>query len=331
MLLFLPLLGSSSCLGMAMAMVLIVWIYVTCLLNSSREYACCSSKVIRTWNNEKYLRHGRAAGRALLSLLLCSLHRAHCAECLYGASMPCQFGGCTFDVIYSSCEAPGRRGGCGVLSRTGSCSDKTGVLNLGGTGFNSIASGTFAGMYACTELHMKNYLSGLPSGIFDDLTSVTKLEVSGDGLPMWPDPENTGFPGQCSEGGKHDIDYSTLFEKLTALQYLEFTHFCIGALPPGTFDNNPLLKYVTLFTCGITSLPIGIFDRHTSLTKIYLRTNHINYLPAGIFDTFCPDTCPWPPCRFQFALDQNPITCVPMTSDCISDRERSAKCSISEE
>ena len=88
-------------------------------------------------------RRAQAAALALAVLaLLLMAHGAHGAECHYsgaGASLPCNFGGCTFSL-----------GADQFLERTGSCADKSGNLHLSRRNIKGLREGVFDNMGSCT-------------------------------------------------------------------------------------------------------------------------------------------------------------------------------------
>jgi hypothetical protein len=80
-------------------------------------------------------------GAALTLFALCLsllLSNARGAECTYGGSLPCSFGGCEFSKDAN-----------GVLDRTGSCPTQTGVLYLDRRGIKGLREGVFSNMGAC--------------------------------------------------------------------------------------------------------------------------------------------------------------------------------------
>jgi hypothetical protein len=83
-------------------------------------------------------------GAALTLFALCLsllLSNARGAECTYGGSLPCSFGGCEFSKDAN-----------GVLDRTGSCPTQTGWLYLDRRGIKGLREGVFSNMGACETL-----------------------------------------------------------------------------------------------------------------------------------------------------------------------------------
>ena len=123
----------------------------------------------------------------------------------------------------------------------------------------------------------KNDLTALPADVFDDLTALEWLDLSGNALPALP---------------------ADVFDKLTALTVLYLTDNALTSLPADVFDQLTLTKLTgnDLTVCPATltelylsgndliTLPADVFDQLTALTELYLSGNDLTTLPAGIFD-----------------------------------------------
>ena len=110
---------------------------------------------------------------------------------------------------------------------------------------------------------MSNDLSELPRGIFDELTTLEKLDLTRAKLGSLP----SGF-----------------FDELTALKELYLFGNVLSILPASIFDKNTALTFLGLSTNDLSILPAGIFDNLIALTGLGLNYNDLSSLPAGIFD-----------------------------------------------
>ncbi len=175
------------------------------------------------------------------------------------------------------------------LVRSGSCPTQAGTLDLSGQwckkippidchtagcnnewgppcvlGITSVKTDSFSGMGACLELYLDhNWISVLPAGVFDQLTSLRTLRLENNAISVLP---------------------AGIFDKLKVLDLLGLSGNAISVLPAGVFDQLTSLTELKLYLNAISVLPAGSFDRLTSLIWLYLSGNTISVLPAGVFD-----------------------------------------------
>ena len=127
-----------------------------------------------------------------------------------------------------------------------------------------------------------NQLSSLPAGIFDNLTNLQVLWLSGNPFSSLP---------------------AGIFDNLTNLTTLLLNENPLSSLPAGIFDNLTNLTQLALATTQLNSLPAGIFDNLTNLTDLRVNDNQLSSLPAGIFDNLTNLTRLW--------LTNNTLTVLP--------------------
>ena len=112
--------------------------------------------------------------------------------------------------------------------------------------------------------HGRTTLATLPEGVFDGLTNLDTLGLSGNQLATLP------------EG---------VFDGLTNLKSLGLDENQLATLPAGLFDSLTNLKSLGLNDSQLATLPAGLFDGLTSLTRLNLNNNQLATLPAGLFDS----------------------------------------------
>ncbi|MGR3985205.1 MAG: fibronectin type III domain-containing protein, partial [Gammaproteobacteria bacterium] len=135
----------------------------------------------------------------------------------------------------------------------------------------SLQAGDFSGLTSLTTLDMNGiwpshgavFLTSLPAGVFDDLTSLKSLHLRNNHL------------ASLSAG---------VFDKLTLLTNLGLGNNELTSLPAGVFDKLTLLTHLTMDVNALASLPAGVFDKLTSLTSLRLNGNRLTSLPAGALD-----------------------------------------------
>nr|AAZ16374.1 variable lymphocyte receptor B [Eptatretus stoutii] len=129
-----------------------------------------------------------------------------------------------------------------------SCSGTT--VNCRSKSFTSVPTGIPA---QTTYLRLdNNKLQSLPSGVFDELTKLTKLDLNSNQLQSLP---------------------NGVFDKLTQLTALSVSQNQLQSLPNGVFDKLTQLTTLYLYENQLKSVPDGIFDRLTSLQSLYLESN----------------------------------------------------------
>ncbi len=138
--------------------------------------------------------------------------------------------------------------------------DLSSNTNLQSTG---IKSGDFHGLTSLTGLNLSgNNLNTPPTGIFSDLTSLTHLNLSSNNIQTL---------------GNNFID------NLTSLKILELESASLTSLPTGIFDNLTALTKLDLDSNNISSLPDGIFKNLTNLEILELDGNDLSAVPTGTF------------------------------------------------
>ena len=108
-----------------------------------------------------------------------------------------------------------------------------------------------------------NDLTTLPAGIFNELTSLTRLDLGVNDLSTLP---------------------VGIFDGLTSLTELDLGSNDLSTLPAGIFDELTSLTELDLGDNDLSLLPAGIFDELTSLTRLSLSSNDLSTLPDGLFD-----------------------------------------------
>ncbi len=155
-----------------------------------------------------------------------------------------------------------------------------------------LAEDAFAGLSSLTHLHLDFCIMwSLPAGIFDGLSSLTRLDlnhnkIDDDGLPT------DVFDGLSSltelELSVNEITIlpSDIFAGLSSLTYLSVSHNDIDndGLPTDVFAGLSSLKELHLYGNKLTSVPSGIFDGLSSLTTLTLFNNNLTSLPSDVFD-----------------------------------------------
>jgi hypothetical protein len=231
-------------------------------------------------------------GAALTLFALCLsllLSNARGAQCTYGGSLPCSFGGCEFSKDAN-----------GVLDRTGSCPTKTGNFWLDRRGIKGLREGVFSNMGACESLHLDN----------NQLTSVAGVTFPSSLLWLWlHDNQLTSvagvtFPSSLVWLRLHfnqltSVAGVTFPSSLTSLElYSNKLTSVAGVTFPSSlrdlnFENNRLtsvagatfpssLQCLGLSSNKLTSVAGVTFP--SSLVRLYLNNNAISGLPAGVFD-----------------------------------------------
>ena len=149
----------------------------------------------------------------------------------------------------------------------------------------NLKSGDFEGLSRLVRLNLsvpspshpgyigKSYgLASLPAGIFDDLSSLRELDLSGN-------YRISALP----EG---------IFDRLQNLRKLDLELENLSTLPAGAFDSLTNLEKLDLSANarnwfsrgrGLTALPSGIFDGLTSLTSLELHDNSLTELSEDVF------------------------------------------------
>ncbi len=130
-------------------------------------------------------------------------------------------------------------------------------------GPSSLLVGDFDGLTGLINLTIEDDydVETLPSGIFDDLTSLTMLSIESTILNTLP---------------------SDIFDNLSSLTELILHDNELTSLPSGIFDNLTSLTTLNLSYNSFTSIPSGIFVNLTSLTDLDLEGNEFDPLTLPV-------------------------------------------------
>ena len=169
-------------------------------------------------------------------------------QCADGVPLPCYYGGCSWcsrTVHIAELGSTGQE-----LWRTGSCSTETGHLWLRSVGIHTVDYWAFSGMTSIGFIHLNNNeLVALPSGVFRDCTSMTKLwisdSVNGAALRTLP---------------------SGLLTGLTSLTHFHASSAGIVSIPSGFFSDQSNLEQLKLQNNDLSCLPADVFGPLVSLT-----------------------------------------------------------------
>ena len=143
-----------------------------------------------------------------------------------------------------------------------------------GCSLDSIASGPIPasgdGVTTFAHCFRDNSLTSIPSGLFDNHTSVTSF------AHCFRDNSLTSIP-------------SGLFDNNTIVTsfYMTFGDNSLTSIPSGLFDNNTSVTNFgyTFYNNSLTSIPSGLFDNNASVTSFY-RTfggNEDLQIPSDVF------------------------------------------------
>ena len=153
--------------------------------------------------------------------------------------------------------------------------------------------------------------SGLPSLVFDDLTDLTKLEITGGAISgsIFSDSLNgptnlidliinADFPGNTLIGGflsgvsnveNIDLKSSSLtditenaFLGLSQLQTLDLSYNVLTVLPAGVFSPLVALQNLDLSYNSLVTLSDELFNSLASLTSLDLSDNSLTTLSGGV-------------------------------------------------
>ena len=126
----------------------------------------------------------------------------------------------------------------------------------------SLEKEVFAGLTSLRELYLGvgNRLTALEVGLFDDLRSLEKLDLSGNDV-------------NSLEAG--------LFDSLDSLKYLYLSGNPLTSLEGGVFDNLASLRELKMSYAGETAPPKGLFAKLTLLRELSMGTS-VASLEAGV-------------------------------------------------
>ena len=135
-----------------------------------------------------------------------------------------------------------------------------------GTGVASLEAGALVGV-PITRLSV-SVGKTLPRGLFQGLTSVKELDLSGH-FHFPPKPLTTLEAGA--------------FEGLDALEELDLSRNRLATLEVGAFDGLPSLTSLDLSDNELTSLEAGVFGELTSLDTFSLHSNPLTNIDGSVF------------------------------------------------
>ena len=174
------------------------------------------------------------------------------------------------DSIVSVCKrTPIVAGKLTALTNRLKCEDVTefdllniGSLDLTSQGITALNSEDFDGLWNLRELNLSNNrFSRLPEGVFDDLTSLNRLEIRDielfDQLP------------------------ATAFDALSELTSLTL-NLPLKRIERGTFDRLTGLLWLDLGNCQLRSLPDDLFANLTELEYLFLQGNQFEEIPRAL-------------------------------------------------
>ena len=157
---------------------------------------------------------------------------------------------------------------------------------------SSLPADIFDKLTNLTSLSLSgNELSSLPADIFDKLTNLTELRLSFTKLRALPAGIFDKFTNlRILTVQDNELLRSLpagIFDELTNLTSLDLGGYVYGndlrSLPTGVFDSLTNLTYLSLVRNQLRSLPTGIFDKLTKLTSLWLYVNQLSSLRSGIF------------------------------------------------
>ena len=172
----------------------------------------------------------------------------------------------------------------------------------------ALKAGDFDNLTSLTALDLsENSLRSLPAGVFDNLTSLTTLDLYSNSLSSLP----AGVFDNLTSLTTLDLHSNSLsslpasvFDNLTSLTTLDLHSNSLSSLPAGVFDNLTKLQSLYLYSNNLSSLPTGVFDNLTSLTALDMgRRNSLSSLPTGVFDG--PTSLQW------LNLSENSLSSLP--------------------
>ena len=155
---------------------------------------------------------------------------------------------------------------------------------------SELVVGDFRGLSNLQKLRFWSIdnLTTVPSGVFDDLTSLETLVLSPGSL--------TSLPADLFDNLSHlkhlELDYNEdltslpagIFDNLTNLETLDLSITGLTSLPAGVLDNLTNLQKLRFTSSPLATLPGGVFDELASLKHLDLRANDLASLPAGVFN-----------------------------------------------
>ena len=129
-----------------------------------------------------------------------------------------------------------------------------GYLGFTDKGITSLKAGDFTGLTALDTLTVNKNpsLTGLPSGVFADLTAILEISLRENGLQSLPED---------------------VFSGLTTVVAINLRENDLTSLPAGLFSGLTSLSEIYLEVNDLTSLPDGLFSGLTKLRRLDLGDN----------------------------------------------------------
>ncbi len=166
------------------------------------------------------------------------------------------------------------------------------TLDLTGLRTGTWPSTLFNSLTNLTKLYymQTGNLRWLPQGVFDNLTKLEELRISGTTLGSNSTNVPSGLLNNLTNLTILDLAANRLtsppdgVENLTRLTQLYLDNNQLASLPDGIFDNLTRIGTLNLFYNRLTSLPSGVFDNLTRMYALRLNNNRLTSLPAGVFD-----------------------------------------------
>ena len=166
-------------------------------------------------------------------------------------------------------------------------------LNFGSSssnaGITSLKSGDFSGLSSLRALELfNNPLTTLPEDVFDGLSSLVSLGLSGGVYTITTLPEDVfdglSFLTRLSLHGDFTSLPEDLFDGLSSLKELQLRFGKnITSLPEDLFDGLSSLTSLAIYGGGFTSLPEDLLDGLSSLQKFNSHSS-VETLPIDFFD-----------------------------------------------
>ncbi len=191
----------------------------------------------------------------------------------------------------------------------GDFSGLTGLTSLSLTGnifLESLPDNIFDDLTSLQKLDLEvNGIDSLQDSVFDSLTQLTSLDISYNSLTTLPDGifDSLTLLTSLDTEGNYFETVPDVIADLTSLETLSLAGNDFTALPDGLFDDMSSLKVLNLGGGDIETFASDDFEGLTALEEINLSYNEIASLPAGLFDSLSGIT--------NLPLNNNKLTTVP--------------------
>ena len=154
-------------------------------------------------------------------------------------------------------------------------------------GLTTLSEGVFDGLSNLEELRLSgNELTALPPRAFAGLSSLQSLGLDYNDLSALPDAIFAGLGGlrSLSLGGNGLTALSEgAFDGLSNLEDLRLSRNELTTLPPGVFAGLDRLEFLALGDNDLAALPVGVFAGLDRLELLALGDNDLAALPVGVF------------------------------------------------